>query len=1132
MPENEIYPVFYNPSRKRWISFKFWLVGISSILVVILIILIFSVIASPSLNILNFNNLNHNKGHTNKNQSVSRTNKPKSSILTQNINSDIKKLNDQNSSNIVTKPSNTDNERISMGYFVNWDPNSFISLKNNLDNLDMLVPEWLHLDSSSVISEDDHNKAEYVTHYVRERKPNLKIVPLINNYNSKGEWDQDLLKKYLGDINNKNDLINSLLNYVESNGLDGLNVDFEDIPEDLQDSFVDFLSKLHSQFQSKKWTLTVNVPADDDSFLYAKIADSVDYEIVMAYDEHFSASQAGAIASIDWFNMVLENLHKEIPANKLIIAMGTYGYDWTKDKKEAETLTFQEAVRLAQESEGEVVLDQNDLNSYFGYVDENNVNHDVWFLDAPAMFNEMKLVNQYNLAGYAVWRLGGEDPSVWEFYGQKINLDQNLADKFKTVNYQGIDYEGEGDILKVTEQAKSGQRNVIFNKDTGLISESKFEIFPTPYQITAYGLQSKKIALTFDDGPDPQYTPTVLDVLKEKNAKATFFVVGSQAQSYPDIVKRIYDEGNDIGSHTYTHPNISQISSLQLDLELSITQRLISSITDHGTHLFRSPYSEDENPSSKAELDIMNRIDELGYIFVGTGIDSSDWKERNVDSIVDSVVSQAVENQSNTVLLHDAGGDRSKTLLALPKIIDKLRENGYELVTVSELLKKSPNEIMPLNDSENIVVQLGNKTGFSTITLISQVISILSIIGIVLGSLRLLFVIILALIQKFKRKTKFTNFHGSVAVIIPAYNESKVILQTIESILHSKLPDNCSIIVVDDGSKDDTYEKVKSAYGSNPLISCFKIANGGKSNALNFGITHTEADIVICLDADTIFSKDCILNLIRHFNDEEIGAVAGNAKVGNRINLITKWQALEYITSQNLDRRAFDQLNCITVVPGAVGAWRTDIVKRIGGFHSDTLAEDADLTVRILSLGYKILYEEDAIAYTEAPDSIKTLIKQRRRWVFGTLQMAFKHKDAIFKYENKLLGWIAIPNILIFQIFFPLVSPLFDFILIFSTISTIWAAVFHPTQFSAENFTHVLLSYSIFVGLDFLAALIAFLLENKEDKSLLLWLFFQRFLYRQILYIVAIQSILSSIKGEIEGWGKLDRKGTVSNSQI
>ena len=266
---------------------------------------------------------------------------------------------------------------------------------------------------------------------------------------------------------------------------------------------------------------------------------------------------------------------------------------------------------------------------------------------------------------------------------------------------------------------------------------------------------------------------------------------------------------------------------------------------------------------------------------------------------------------------------------------------------------------------------------------------------------------------------------------------------------------------------------------------------------------------------------------MRHFANPGVGAVAGNAKVGNRINLLTRWQALEYITSQNLDRRAFDALNCITVVPGAVGAWRRELIARVGGFTDRTLAEDADLTLAIRKLGYSVVYESEAVALTEAPDTVRGFIRQRYRWMYGTMQAAWIHRDVLFRRRYGALGFVALPNVIVFQVLFPLISPIMDLQLIGSLGVAAFNHWQHPDEYSPDALWRVLFYYALFVTVDYLAAILAFALERKESWWLLIWLFWQRFFYRQLMYYVAIKSTLTSLQGALVGWGKIDRKATV-----
>ena len=255
--------------------------------------------------------------------------------------------------------------------------------------------------------------------------------------------------------------------------------------------------------------------------------------------------------------------------------------------------------------------------------------------------------------------------------------------------------------------------------------------------------------------------------------------------------------------------------------------------------------------------------------------------------------------------------------------------------------------------------------------------------------------------------------------------------------------------------------------------------------------------------------------------------MAGNAKVGNRVNLVTRWQAVEYVTSQNLDRRAFSLLDGITVVPGAVGAWRKSLVEEAGGFSDDTLAEDQDLTLTIRRRGYRIAYADRAVGWTEAPDTLRTLARQRFRWSFGTLQCAWKHRDVLLRPRYGSLGLVAMPNVWIFQLLLPAISPIADLLFLWSLVSVALVKAEHGATYALTNLEHVLTFYALFLLVDWLAAVAAFLLEPDEDRSLTWLIFLQRFAYRQVMYWVVVRAFLGAARGRLVGWGKLERKATV-----
>jgi cellulose synthase/poly-beta-1,6-N-acetylglucosamine synthase-like glycosyltransferase/peptidoglycan/xylan/chitin deacetylase (PgdA/CDA1 family) len=644
------------------------------------------------------------------------------------------------------------------------------------------------------------------------------------------------------------------------------------------------------------------------------------------------------------------------------------------------------------------------------------------------------------------------------------------------------------------------------------------------------------IALTFDDGPDPNWTPAILDILKQENVPATFFVIGRNGQAYPNLVRRIVNEGHEIGNHTFTHPNLGEIPGSLTDLELNATQRLIESLVGRSTVLFRPPYFGDAEADKPQEVEPAIRAEQLGYLMVGVRIDPDDWKlPVSANEIVNKTLQRAMDTNPETrgqvVLLHDSGGDRSATVRALPLLIQELRTRGFRFVPVSELAGLTREQVMPEIPPNQRVFTRADAVAFFFLSTGGWALQWIFVIGILLGLARLIVIGALAFAQWVRSRQRQRirageGFAPFVSVIVPAHNEKLVIVNTIRSLLNSNY-EKYEVIVVDDGSEDDTSRVVHESFTDDPRVSLFTVASGGKAAALNIGLREAKGDIVIALDADTLFAPQTIGALAHRFYDARMGALAGNAKVGNRISIVTRWQALEYITSQNMDRRAFASLNCITVVPGAVGAWRRDLIDEAGGFSSDTLAEDQDLTLRIRRLGYDIGYEENAIAWTEAPDRLSTLARQRFRWAYGTLQCMWKHLDALLRPRYGTLGFIAMPNVWIFQILFPLISPVMDLLLVYTLISAGIYWLQQPAEYSFTNLRPVLFYYALFLAIDWVAAGFAFVLEKKERWRLLWWLFLQRFCYRQVMYYVMIKSVAVALRGATVGWGKLERKATV-----
>jgi cellulose synthase/poly-beta-1,6-N-acetylglucosamine synthase-like glycosyltransferase len=485
------------------------------------------------------------------------------------------------------------------------------------------------------------------------------------------------------------------------------------------------------------------------------------------------------------------------------------------------------------------------------------------------------------------------------------------------------------------------------------------------------------------------------------------------------------------------------------------------------------------------------------------------------------VLADATTGKGNIILLHDGGGNRGHTIAALPQIIDGLRAKGYEFVAVSQLLGQTRAQMMPpLSQKEWIFVR-ADAFIFEIYRLFRSGIAFIFVAGILLVSGRALIIGLLALIEKLRPPPlENPEYQPEVSVLVPAYNEESVILDTVRSALASDYP-KLEVLVIDDGSTDRTAELVRANFGHEPRVRLLLQPNRGKPAALNHGLAEALGEVAISIDADTIVDPDAIPRLVRHFADPQVGAVAGNVKVINRNRWLTRWQALEYITSQNLEKRAFDLLNCIPVVPGAAGAWRTALLRSSGGFSGDTVAEDTDLTLSIRRSGWKIQYDEDAIGRTEVPDTVEALIRQRFRWTFGTLQAVWKHRDALGKPRYGTLGWIAIPNIFLFQIVLPLVSPVIDLLFLLSI--ALWALAQLriarlPQLWTLQDVERSLIFFAVFMLIDLLTCVVAFALEKDEDWTLLAPLLLQRFYYRQMMYVVLFRALKEAVQGRPVGW--------------
>ena len=657
--------------------------------------------------------------------------------------------------------------------------------------------------------------------------------------------------------------------------------------------------------------------------------------------------------------------------------------------------------------------------------------------------------------------------------------------------------------------------------------------------VVSYDLPPRTVVLTFEDGPSPQWTPQILDVLARHDVKATFFVVGTEVARYPAVVQAMVDQGHDVGVHTFTHPDLAALSPWLRSVEYAQTQLALAAAAGITTPLVRLPYSAQSSLLDDTTWPLVLEAGQAGYVVVMSSVDSRDWAMPGVGRIVKASIPSG--GRSGVVLLHDGGGDRSQTVAALDRLIPILKERGYRFLTASEGLRVA----QALAGVDPLLVE----TAVDTPTLVAEAtqIPVLSdatpaevwrgrlltasvrVADGLLDGLRLAVLLIgvllvvrtaamVLLAGRHARQRRSPNWSWGppvtrpVSVVMPVYNEQENIAAAVRSIASGDYP-TIEVVVVDDGSTDHT-AAIVAGLGL-PNVRLISIPNGGKANALNVGIAHASHDIIVMVDGDTVFEPDSLRMLVQPFADPRVGGVAGNVKVTNRRGLIGTWQHIEYVIGFNLDRRLYELMQCMPTIPGAIGAFRRQALRDVGGVSDRTLAEDTDLTMAIIRAGWTVVYEERARAWTEAPHTLRQLWRQRYRWSYGTMQAMWIHRGAVRDPgASGRFGRLGLPVLAAFGIVFPLLAPVVDIMTIYGIAVT--------GNLSAG------LAWLAMLGLQLLTAVVAFRLDRESLRPL--WsLPLQQFVYRQLLYLILMRSVTAALAGVALRWHKLKRTGAAAH---
>jgi cellulose synthase/poly-beta-1,6-N-acetylglucosamine synthase-like glycosyltransferase/peptidoglycan/xylan/chitin deacetylase (PgdA/CDA1 family) len=620
---------------------------------------------------------------------------------------------------------------------------------------------------------------------------------------------------------------------------------------------------------------------------------------------------------------------------------------------------------------------------------------------------------------------------------------------------------------------------------------------------------ARTVALTFDDGPDPRWTPRIAAVLRRAHVPATFFEVGANVARHPELAAALHRDGFELGSHTFTHADVSRLSKPELALQLNLTDAALAGAAGVRPRLMRPPYSATPSAVTPPLLAALRRITARHYVIALSDYDSRDWERPGVGDIVRAATPPAA--RGGVVLMHDGGGNRAETVTALARLIPELRRRGYRFTTVSQLAGLPRAQVeLPVGGWPRVRAK-GLLDGLA----ISRALTAALLVVIITSTVLLLAraVILVALARRHARTHRPAVAHAPpVSVVMPAFNEAVGIERAVRSMAANDYPE-LEVIVVDDGSTDGTADLVEDL--ALDTVRVLRQPNAGKAVALEHGLSAARHEVIVMVDADTVFEPGALSALVAPLADPRVGAVAGNTKVGNRHGLLGRWQHLEYVMGFNLDRRLYDVLRCMPTVPGAIGAFRRAALADAGGVSNATLAEDTDLTLAIGRAGWHVVYAEDARAWTEAPSSLGALWRQRYRWSYGTMQAVWKHRRSLGRLGDpaeRRIALIGLPYLVLFQILLPLSALLIDPLAVYGIV------FLNPAPILAFWLGFNLVQLAV--------AAYAFRLDGEPMRPL--WaLPLQQFVYRQLTYLVVTASVMSAIEGRRLPWHHVERTGDV-----
>jgi cellulose synthase/poly-beta-1,6-N-acetylglucosamine synthase-like glycosyltransferase len=821
------------------------------------------------------------------------------------------------------------------------------------------------------------------------------------------------------------------------------------------------------------------------------------------------------LAPQPWFDAAVTRLIEKVPTERLVLALGTFGVQTEAATGRAEQVAYGTAMARTKAAGGTVSVDSVALNTVLAFEGQDGRPARIAMLDGLTFANQMSVLPP-ELA-LAVWPLGYEDPAIWsllagESWQTALARPVVLADQ--------VLLSGTGPVALRVEAATEGLRDVAMDRETGRVLGLTYQILPSPHLVSRFdGNVPDAVLIVFDGLPPAEHMSDLLRNLAQHGVRSAFAVTASEIVSNRDAVRQVIAVGHSIvltdigdlaGSGAFAGLARLRDRAAVMALAVETNRRAILAETIGEPGIL---------PTSSAEFATLLALQSQGRIRLPEG-ERVPRDPAQAALFAERVLSTVLMDGSQLVRFDLSEAAVSSTLATLPVILSELDKAGASFISPDDLARSVGGVAMyPANGLTTLRDRIYVWTLLKTDTVLAALFFLLLMLAIVRSTAFL----ILAHLRH-PRDVIDPDWTPAVTIVIPAYDEGKVIETCIRSIFACHYPD-LRVIVVDDGSQDDTSAVVASIAAIDSRVRLVRQRNSGKWAAANTALRQVQTKYFIVLDADSMLEPEAIRWIVQPFTDPDVGAVSGIVEVGNARNWLTACQNLEYLVSQNIQRRAFETFDGIFVVPGAIGAWSTDAVIKAGLFSGETITEDADLTLAVHRAGYRVVMAERARALTEAPEKMGAFMSQRLRWTLGMLQTSWKHRRAIT--EGRPVGIVSIIDAIWFSVLTTILSPIVDLIIVI-LLGVVATRLMTGHPFTDGSFTWLLVGYLGLTLIDVLNTLATFRFEKRFSLWLLLLTPLVRFGYRQLLYVATLRATWRAITGRLTDWNKLERSGAMN----